>query len=234
MAELDKVTRVDLGDVVTAKVREMILDGTAVPGERLVESALAEAFGTSRGPVRDALARLELVGLVNINPRRGAFVTRLSSRDIDELYSLRSALEVLAVERATSRVTADDIADMAFSLDRLADAMSTGNIREVGESDMRFHRRIVVSADHQRLASAWEMFADQTLLLMQELSQTRPDIQDSSTWHGKILEALSGRDAPKATQLMREHLATARGSMLQRFSHPIAKGDTVRHDEAVS
>jgi DNA-binding GntR family transcriptional regulator len=223
--ELDRVTRVDLGDVVTAKVREMILDGTAVPGERLVEATLAEAFGTSRGPVRDALARLELAGLVSINPRRGAFVTTLSSRDIDELYSLRSALEVLAVERATSRVTADDIDDMASALERLAQAMSTGDIREVGESDMHFHRRIVVCAGHQRLASAWEVFADQTLLLMQDLSQTRPDVQDSSTWHGKILDALSTRDTAKATELMRGHLAAARESMLVRLTQPSVNTD---------
>lgn len=215
-----EVVRVDLSEAVTASIREMILRGELAPGERLVETALANAFRTSRGPVRDALAHLERTGLVTINPRRGTFVTKLTPADVDEVYTLRLALETLAVERAASRATAEDLRNMEAALGELTDALAAGDDRGVGEADMRFHRTIVAAAHHRRLAAAWEVFADQTLLLMQELSHARPEVQARTGAHGKILAALKKRDASKAVRIMSEHLQAARDGMLERFAQP--------------
>jgi DNA-binding GntR family transcriptional regulator len=151
-------------------------------------------------------------------PRRGSFVASLSANDVEELYTLRSAMELLAVERAATRVTAQDIAEMEKALTELGRALTADDARRTGEADIRFHRAIVRAADHRRLHEAWEVYADQTLLLMQELSHSHPEVQAPSGWHGKILRALAERDSATAVQLLREHLAAAYQGMLEQFS----------------
>ncbi len=211
-----QLDRLDLGVAVTAALREMILSGELRPGERLVETDLARTFGTSRGPVRDALAELARVGLVSVVNRRGAFVASMSDTDIDELYSLRLALELLAVRRAAPTATDNDVASIDAALADLHAALDSGDPRSVADADMRFHRTIVAAAGHRRLLEAWEVFADQTALVMQELNVTRPDVQSNPGGHAEIAAAFAARDAERAAAALAAHLDAARESMLGR------------------
>jgi DNA-binding GntR family transcriptional regulator len=204
----------NLGARVTAELRELILSGTFAPGQRLVETELATRFATSRGPVRDAFAELERTGLVSDAGRRGTFVAELTAADMDELYSLRTALEELAVVRAVERADGSDLAAMAQALDELAAGARSDDPRAVGDADMRFHRSIVAAAGHRRLEEAWEGLADQTLLVMSELPEIVPHIQSDPGQHRDVFDAIVARDAVRAVAAIRRHLHAARAVMV--------------------
>lgn len=214
---LGPIDRADLGDAVAARLREQILNGALAPGSRLVETALAERFGTSRGPIRDAIARLAGTGLVTVNPRRGAYVTILSARDVEEVYSLRIALETHAARLAAGRGTTADWSAMALALHELTRATASEDAGAAAVADMRFHRAIVQAAGQGRLVKAWESFADQTLLLLRELSHLGSRVQDTSGGHGAVLAALEDGDGSRAAAAILDHLSEARAIMLDRI-----------------
>lgn len=206
----------DLAEAVTAAVRELVLSGAVAPGERLVETDLSAQFGTSRGPVRDAFRALEEAGLLTSIPRRGTFVAELTDADIDEIYTLRSALEQLAIERVTVTASADDLADLRSALQDLDTAQTAGDRRASAEADMRFHRLIVERAGHGRVTDAWEHLADQTLLLMAQLASIAPEIQAAAGDHRSIVDAIDSGDAHAARQVLAGHLAAASAAMQNR------------------
>jgi DNA-binding GntR family transcriptional regulator len=110
-------------------LREEIERGLLAPGERLVEMALARRFEVSQGPVREALRLLEREGLVDHRPRRGVYVRVLSARDIEEVYSLRAAIEGLAVRRAVQLMTPACAASMAISAPAMRPSPSMRRLR---------------------------------------------------------------------------------------------------------
>ena len=204
----------DLREAVAAELRNLILDGRFSPGQRLVETELAARFGTSRGPVRDALAILERSGLVQVVARGGSFVARLAAEDIDELYSLRTALEELAVRRAIAGATAADVTAIREALNELAHATGQDDARAIAAADMRFHRAIVEAAAHGRLRNAWEAVADQTLLAMRELPAVRPEVQSAVGGHLDVADAIAAHDETRAVAAIRKHLADAREAIV--------------------
>ncbi len=209
----------DLGAAVAISLRDRILDGTFAPGERLVETELADLFGTSRGPVRDGLSHLELSGLVVTIPRRGSFVAQLAVDDIEEIYSLRLSLEILAIARAVQRCDTDELSQLKTALGELRQAEQAGNRRKVADADMALHRMIIELAGHARLASAWERLADQTLLLMTELSEVAPEVQAAAGDHADIVEHLTAGRTAKAQAAMTAHLTAASTAMIERLGH---------------
>lgn len=212
------IQRVELRDAVTTEIRELILNGEYGSGDRLIETELADRFGTSRGPVRDALAELEQAGLVTSINRRGSFVAQLSATDVQELYAIRIALETLAITEAIERATPSDIAGMRDRLADLDKAAVSNESRAVAEADMQFHRSIVELAGNRRLLDAWNRLADQTVLLMRELSHIRPEIQGPAGDHQKILAAFDKGDPNDGAAAMRSHLAAAQLALVARFT----------------
>jgi DNA-binding GntR family transcriptional regulator len=209
------VRPVDLGHAVTAAIRELIMTGAVAPGERLVETDLSERFGTSRGPVRDAFKELEQSGLVVSIPRRGTFVATLTATDMHEIYTLRLALEKLAIGRTTEIATDGDIAAMRSALDRLTEAQRTGDRRAGAEADIAIHRLIVRTAGHERLTEAWERLADQTLLLMAELMDLLLDVQHAAGDHDSLVTAIAAHDVPAAEAALTDHLMAASQAMIE-------------------
>lgn len=205
---------VDLSHAVTTAIRELIMTGAVAPGERLVETELSERFGTSRGPVRDAFKELEQSGLVVSIPRRGTFVATLTASDIDEIYTLRLALEKLAIAKTTVVATNDDIAEMQAAVEQLSAAQRTSDRRAGAEADIAIHRLIVRTAGHERLTDAWERLADQTLLLMAELMDLLLDVQHASGDHHTLVNAIADHDVQAAEKALTEHLLAARDAMI--------------------
>jgi len=209
------VRPVDLGDAVTAAIRELIMTGAVSAGERLVETELSERFGTSRGPVRDAFKELERSGLVVSIPRRGTFVATMTAADIDEIYTLRLALEKLAIRTTAEVATDEHVAEMRSAIDRLTAAQKTGDRRAGAEADIAIHRLIVQLAGHERLTEAWERLADQTLLLMAELMDLLLDVQHAAGEHDTLVDAIHARDPDAAQAALTEHLTAARAAMIE-------------------
>lgn len=210
------VEHVDLGTAVTASLRSAIVSGELPAGARLVETELADRFGVSRGPVRDALAELQRSGLVELRARRGSFVRSLTATDVDEVYSLRIALETLAVRRAAARGV--DPTRLRSLLAELVRADEIGDGEAIGTADMALHRAVVESAAHRRLLEAWERLADQTLLMMTDLSSLDPTIQSPTGAHQLIVDRLTAGDAEGAAAALVDHLEAARSVMIDRFA----------------
>lgn len=212
------VPRVELRDVVTATLRELIFTGEFQPGERLVETELAERFGTSRGPVRDAFAELEQVGLLQSGSPRGTYVRTITTIDVDELYTLRQSLEGLAARRATDRLSPNAVEQLRSHQSELQDAVRRADPISASRADMAFHRTIVEHADHERLLDAWERVADQTRLLMRELSTVHRVEESGALDHSTIIDAFHDRDATRAQAAITDHMEVARASMILSFT----------------
>ncbi len=206
----------DLGSAVTTALRDAIVAGRFEAGERLVETDLAEQFGTSRGPIRDALAELERTGLVELRPRKGSFVRTLTATDVDEVYSLRITLESMAIRLAVEAGRGDAIGSELLEALAVAHAGGGGS-HAIALADMALHRAVVAAAGHQRLLEAWEALADQTLLMMATLPSVAPDIQGPMGAHRAIVDALASGVADVAEAALVEHLTEARAAMSARF-----------------
>jgi GntR family transcriptional regulator of gluconate operon len=203
----------DLGFSVAGALKQAIFRGELTAGTRLVETELAERFGTSRGPVRDALVELERCGLVESRPRRGTVVRTIAAQDVEEIYSLRAVLETLAVRRLLRLADGSAAEALTAAMEALDAAHASGDRVAVGEADMAYHRTIVALSGHSRLLDSWDLLADQTMLLMTELSSIAPVIQAPAGDHRAIADAIASGDEVAAVAALERHLAMAAATM---------------------
>jgi DNA-binding GntR family transcriptional regulator len=193
-----------LADEVADRIREAIFSGTYALGSQLREVELADALDVSRGPVREALLRLEREGLVHSEWHRGATVTTLSAHDVSELDSLRGALEQLAVQQVITNASAEDIAAVEKAARRMARAEDE---HEMVRYDIEFHDAVYAAARHQRLAEAWRAIRSQVHLFLLTRIGVSTDgylarIPDE---HRELVAALQARDATAALELFATH-----------------------------
>ena len=144
---------------VTADLRQEIIAGSLRPGDRLVERELAERFGVSRVPVREAIRALVAEGFVLFETPRRTVVRRLTPTDVKELFELREALEVYAAGLAASRATREDLAEVQELVDRAAAATEAGDAEVITDVNSRLHDRIMAMAGNSLLTEALEPVA---------------------------------------------------------------------------
>ncbi|OLT41127.1 GntR family transcriptional regulator [Saccharomonospora sp. CUA-673] len=195
-----------LADEVADAVREAIFDGTYAPGAQLREVELARALDVSRGPIREALLRLEREGIVHTAWHRGAFVIELSTEDIVELDSLRGALEELAVRQAVDRAEDTDLDAVAAAAEQLARAADP---HATVRADIAFHDAVYAAARHRRLQQAWEAIRSQVHVFLLTRIGLDADVTHLPGEHRELAEALRGRDADRAVRLFADHRAHA-------------------------
>jgi DNA-binding GntR family transcriptional regulator len=201
----------NLRDQIGQRIKSAILGGAFRPGERLVETAIAEQLDVSRAPVREALSALEQEGIVAHVPRRGYFVVEFTDKDIEEVYSLRLLLEVEALQRAIDRASQEDLAELQGLVDDLSRAaMNKDEPETIVALDMAFHEGICRLADHSRLYSAWNNLRLQTQLLIGLTSRTHYDHPDQPrVWHQRILDAMKDKDLKRAIETLKDHMLDA-------------------------
>lgn len=235
---LRPTTRNSLAVDVADRIRDSILVGYFKPGERLREEHLAAQLEVSRGPIRNALVMLAQEGLVSLRHHRGASVARLSSADIEEVYSLRLALERLAAERAAARLSAADIEAMESALERLNEAVGRGvTAHEAAALDTEFHDLIYRASGHLRLEHAWSEIKSQTYLFMLRRNVTRADFSDQTVaGHAVILDALRSGDPSRAGDVVEAHIRTAfvmiQGDVDQSHANPRSAEPTATESPA--
>jgi len=197
-----------LGDDIADRLRAAILSGHFGPGERLGEERLAQRMGVSRGPVRDAFAKLERQGLVVIKRNRGAFVARLTPEDLDELYTLRLAIERLALQRACALASEADLAGMQELVGEIARHTRAGISEQLAaDLDLRFHDLIYQAARHRRLGETWAQIRPQIHILLLSRNVVARDFRDLVVVaHQELLDALRDRDEVRAVAILEEHL----------------------------
>ena len=128
-----------LREVVCETLRNAIIEGVLKPGERLMEIQVSEELGVSRTPVREAIRKLELEGFVVMIPRRGTYVSDLSIKDINEVFEVRTALDVLAAGMAAERITDEELEQMERLLVELGGYIEQNDIEKIVEADSKFH-----------------------------------------------------------------------------------------------
>ena len=142
-----------LRDVVFNILRQAIITGEFAPGERLMEIALAERLGVSRTPVREAIRKLELEGLVVMIPRKGAEVARITEKDLKDVLDVRCALEELGASLAAERIDEEGKRNLKRALIAFEKAIELGDTAEIADKDMDFHDVIFDIVDNPRLTS---------------------------------------------------------------------------------
>jgi len=214
------------------QLRTAILNGTFKPGERLVESAIADQLGVSRAPVREVLSALEREGLVVNISRRGNFVVDFTDKDIEEIYSLRRLLELGALERAIERLNEVDISEIQSLVDQLGELTARqGGLDRIVGADLMIHERICRAADHGRLLQLWNSIRWQTQLLIGVTSRTTYDYPSQPRQnHQAILDPLKNKDLAAAKVALVAHLsdAEARACQALREAHAARTANALR------
>jgi DNA-binding GntR family transcriptional regulator len=179
---------------VLGALRQEIIAGRLRPGDRLVERDLAERFGVSRVPVREAIRALVAEGFVHFETPRRTVVRRLTPADVRELFELREALEVYAAGLAAGRATADDLASLAALLDRAATATEAGGAETITDVNTRFHDRILATAGNSLLISVMEP-VDGRLRWLTRRNEEWPQLL---TEHRELYDAIASGDPDRA------------------------------------
>jgi DNA-binding GntR family transcriptional regulator len=193
----------------TDVIREAIVDGHLVPGQRLKEEELARQLGISRTPVREALLVLQAEGLVVVAPNRGATVQAHDAADLDDLYQLRALLEGYAARRAAGRITPEQIATLSASCDRF-DAIEDDDVRELVRENLLFHNTIVEAAGSERTAIMVRQVIELPLVYKSYIWYSPDQRRISARRHREITTALEARDAEHAELVMKEHVFQGR------------------------
>lgn len=208
-----------LGPSLQAIVYERILEAIVrldlAPGARLVEGRLATQLGVSRVPVREALRQLERDQLVVVHPRRGATVASLTSRDADEVYTLRITLEALAARLAAENASGEQIRAMEATL-RQAAEITSRDLDQFYALGTQFHSQVVLASGNEKLAVLLKVISHHVarLRVIQARSTSPELMQRSSEQHREICQAIARREAERAEQLMEEHVRRSRQRVL--------------------
>lgn len=195
-----------LRDVVFYTLRQAILKGELEPGERLMEMQLAEQLGVSRTPIREAIRKLELEGLVLMIPRRGAIVAKITEKDLRDVLEVRSSLERLSTELACERMQDETIAELKQAQEAFKEALNQNDITLQAQRDVEFHDVIYKATGNLRLIQMLNNLREQ--MYRYRLEYLKHDLahQTLIEEHEAIIEALSKRDKETATKIIVRHV----------------------------
>lgn len=204
-----------LGDQVFVRLREEILTGKRDRGEELTEVSVGTDYGVSRTPVREALRRLELEGLVEIIPNKGAFVTGISPDDVRDIYSIRSKLEGLCARWAAKRITKEQLEEMEETAFLSEYHAKKDHYDQVTELDSKFHNLLYKACGSKILAHSLSDYHQYVKMVRKISVATRLRSQKSNEEHHRLLDALREHDEDKAEKLATQHIINT----IQNLSH---------------
>jgi DNA-binding GntR family transcriptional regulator len=222
-----KVQAQSLVDAVTERIEAAIISGALEPGSRLSEQALAASLGVSRGPLREAIRRLEGRKLLQRTPNIGVRVAALSLKDLNEVLQVREALEGMAAALAATHMTDAEVTALKGLLDKHGQQKSVqegkGYYQE--SKDFDFHFRIVTGSGNERLQQMLTGDLYYLLRVYRYKSSTKPGrALEALQEHRDIVTALEARHPQAAEHAMREHLRHARRYVEEQIAEEVAAG----------
>jgi DNA-binding GntR family transcriptional regulator len=194
-----------LREVIKEHIVARILDGTYPPASRIVESQLAQEFGTSQAPVREALRDLEGMRLIESQPHVGARVRAVTPDELGQIYPVRAALEEVAGRAAAPRISDDTLAALAEELAAMRRAAEAGRVHEQLVHDARFHEIIVEASGNQILIEVWRSLRVEARTLISVI-KADSNLRMIAEMHRPLLSALQLRDPDLAGKEMRAHI----------------------------
>jgi len=203
----------NLTELAYRSIKKLVLDGSLDEASRLTEESLSDQLGISKSPVREALNRLEVEGLISIKNRHGAFLRTFSPKEIRDLYDLRILLELHAIDNA--KITPTVLNELKTSIGRTKEFIREGNRLGYIEEDLRFHSAIMTATDNGELCKV-------LTLLQQRCFLCRNRSYDLSTattpsGHTNVYKALKEGSKVRAKAAMRDHIAVARDWLLASY-----------------
>ncbi len=195
-----------LRDVVFQTLRRAILKGELEPGERLMEVALANKMGVSRTPIREAIRKLELEGLVIMIPRKGAEVASITEKDLTDVLEVRSSLEKLAIELAAERIADEDIERLKAACKDFEEALGDPDVTVGAEKDVAFHDVIYEATHNARLIQILNNLREQMYRYRLEYLKDPASHPQLVREHQELVEALSARNKEAASAVMQNHI----------------------------
>ncbi len=219
-----------LADEVASTLREAIFTGHLAPGEQIGEEALAKSLTVSRGPIREALSQLEHEGLIISQDNRRKFVARLSREDLEEVYSLRTVLELLAVREAVRNAGPKEFKEMQAIVDKMVTYAEAGMTeKQAAEMDISFHDALCRASKHKRLYQIWSDLHQQIQIVLLSRNVANEDFREHAvSSHQSILDAIRENDEERATSLMRTHLQASYDRIIASYDQPATevRGDS--------
>lgn len=195
-----------LRDVVFNTLRQAILRGEFKPGERLMEIQLANKLGVSRTPIREAIRKLELEGLVLMIPRKGAEVADISEKSLLDVLEVRRALEELAVKRVCDKITEAEIEELKAAGREFEETLACNDVTVFAEADVKFHDIIYRITDNERLIQLLHSLREQMYRYRVEYLR-QEDVHDKLLKeHEQIIATIEKRDKEKATEAVCRHI----------------------------
>ena len=207
-----------LTGIVRDEITRLIEAGELLPGAWVNEAELAQRFGVSRGPVREACRGLEQIGLLRFVVNRGAFVRQIDLKEAAELYDLRSALFALAGRLLAPIIDAKGLARLEDLLARMEAAAANGELEEYYPLNLQFHRAILELSGNARLLSAYQNCVRELHLFRRSALVSKERMKSSNLEHRAIFKVLKSHDAAKAFQLMQDHVLNAKARVLREAS----------------
>ena len=206
-----------LRDVVFNTLRQAILKGELEPGERLMEIQLADRLGVSRTPIREAIRKLELEGLVIMIPRRGAEVAGITEKSLKDVLEVRRALDVLSVELACDRITQEDTNRLLEACAVFERAVREGDASVIASADVALHDIIVEATGNKRLQQLVNNLSEQMYRFRFVYIKEESRHDNLIAEHREIYEAIVSRDKKRAAEAARLHIDNQERSIIRQI-----------------
>lgn len=216
-----------LREKILETIRDAIATGVLKPGEKVAEPELAERFGISRTPIREAFRQLESEGYLTVIPRKGAVVVSFSSKEVEEFYAIKSILEGYAAHRACQKLTDKEISRLEAINDKLSQLAEEGDIKHFFKVHNDFHELFRKAADNEKLDEMISGLVGKFQRLRYESLSKPGRMKVSVQEHNKIIDAFKARNADLAEQLVRKN-AEYGGRVLMdggEFSRPMSSSE---------
>lgn len=206
-----------LRDVVFNTLRQAILTGELKPGERLMEIHLANKLGVSRTPIREAIRKLELEGLVTMIPRRGAEVAQITEKSMNDVLEVRRAMDALCAELACERITDEETEQLRLACVAFEAAVKTKDVKKIAQADVELHDIIVQATGNQRLVQLINNLSEQMYRYRFEYIKDTSQHQRLIEEHRVIYESILKKDRETASQAARVHIDNQKKAIIAQI-----------------
>ena len=206
MINFDVQNHKPLREIVYDQLKQQILTGQITPGTRMMEVDLAKDMGVSRTPIREAIRKLEKEGLVIIEPRRGAYVSDISVKDMVDTLVVREDLEGLAGLLAAETITREELEELEEITTSYSDAIAAGNMENIIHYDELFHRRIVEMTGNRTLIQLFGSVQEQALRFRYLYYDDFTRYENMPVEHRNIVEAIRSGDGESARRVSDNHV----------------------------
>lgn len=206
-----------LRDVVFNTLRQAILTGELKPGERLMEIHLANRLGVSRTPIREAIRKLELEGLVIMIPRRGAEVAQITEKSMNDVLEVRRSMDALCIELACERISDAELEELKKACDQFEQAVKTGDIKVIAQADVALHDIIVKATGNMRLVQLINNLSEQMYRYRFEYIKDSSQHERLVEEHRLIYDSIVRKDKETASQIAKIHIDNQKQAIMDQL-----------------